>query len=237
MPSSWKTSTRRAGFTLIELLATVAIIGVLAALLLPALVGGKERSRRALCKNRLHQFYLVSILYGQDNDDLLPSGIRDNFEEHLSWISSVTWTNLTTYAGKTEKFLDCPNYPSPLNTPGGFYNPGYGYLIGYHYMAGFHEWGDWKSPQKLTDDPNLHLLTDLNQWGPGFKWARYAHGPRGPRLFGTPFNDNNVSATPEEAGVSGSHRVALHGGVEWVNSSKLEKHLASYLGTAYMATW
>jgi prepilin-type N-terminal cleavage/methylation domain-containing protein len=237
MPGAFNSLKKRNGFTLVELLATVAIIGILAALLLPALVGAKERGRRSLCKNRLHQFYLIATMYANDHDEMLPSGIRDNFEEQLSWISSATWTNLTSYANKNEKFLDCPNYPAPLNQAGGFYNPGYGYIIGYHYMAGFHDWGDWRSPHRMTDDPNLVLLTDLNQWGPGFRWARYAHGPTGPRLFGTPFNDNNVSATPNEAGVSGGHRTYLNGAVEWVSKGRLNEHLASFWGTAYMAAW
>src|SRR5438445_7142168 len=62
------------GFTLVELLVTIAIIAILAALLLPTLAGAKERASRANCKNGERQFLLAVHLFGDENEQRLPSG-------------------------------------------------------------------------------------------------------------------------------------------------------------------
>ena len=57
---------RRGGFTLVELLVVVAIIGVLAAVLLPALARAREAARRASCANNLNQWGLIYQMYSAE---------------------------------------------------------------------------------------------------------------------------------------------------------------------------
>ena len=62
----------RHGFTLVELLVTIAVIGILAGLLLPAVNRAKDASRRAGCTSNLKQVSLAIHLYADENQDNFP---------------------------------------------------------------------------------------------------------------------------------------------------------------------
>ena len=76
-------SSSRPGFTLVELLVVIAIIGILIAMLLPAVQAAREAARRADCSNNLKQMML-----GVHNFEFVHEGVPPSY---LSGIGHATW--------------------------------------------------------------------------------------------------------------------------------------------------
>jgi prepilin-type N-terminal cleavage/methylation domain-containing protein len=144
---------RIAAFTLIELLVVVAIIAVLAALLLPALQGAKEKGKEAVCHSNLSQLYVAFTLYAGDHRNFLPDGWGYTQREWHGWSDPrFLHHKLSDYLSPRSPVWFCPGWPldklyfnptyphSCLGTPD---DPGAGNVLfcpqnvggGYHYMC------------------------------------------------------------------------------------------------------
>jgi prepilin-type N-terminal cleavage/methylation domain-containing protein/prepilin-type processing-associated H-X9-DG protein len=67
-----ETRRRDGAFTLVEMLVVIAIIAILAALLLPALIGGKQRAKRILCETQLQQMGIAFQSFSHDHNSKFP---------------------------------------------------------------------------------------------------------------------------------------------------------------------
>jgi prepilin-type N-terminal cleavage/methylation domain-containing protein/prepilin-type processing-associated H-X9-DG protein len=100
----------RVGFTLIELLIVIAIIGVLAALLLPVLARTRESGRSAACLSNLHQDGIALQLYVQDNQNRMPVMYDATVSTNSAPGTNTATVNivLTNYLG-AQDVLRCPS--------------------------------------------------------------------------------------------------------------------------------
>ena len=95
-------------FSLVELLVVIAVIGILIALLFPALSGAKLRAQQIQCFSNIRQLGLASLNYANDNN-------RNPQYTHPAFPGGGTWMANLTEDLKSKALLICPS--APLRSP------------------------------------------------------------------------------------------------------------------------
>ena len=105
-----RTSRLENAFTLLELLVVIAVIGILAALLLPALNGANACAKRATCLNNLRQINLAVRQYADDHNALLPmitnSGPPEVWSDYALFVRS--YLGLKGSPSSNDVLFACP---------------------------------------------------------------------------------------------------------------------------------
>ena len=234
-------------------MVVICIAGVLMALLLPALSQAKEKSRRSVCNQNMHQVILALTFYGNDDPyNRLPPATDNKGDYHAIRLSSFTFTNIVdNYFDGESNNLYCPNLVYSTGMMGG-YDPAIGFTIGYNYLAAEAESAGakgpslpWQGPVKASE--TKLVIADANYWSASEAMTLAPHTVCGPLVAKAAVAASlSASATASTSPAPGSSSAAmggvggnvgtLPGSVFWRSIRSMSQYPASQDGTA-LGNW
>lgn len=156
----------RTGMTLVEVVVVVSILGVLSAMLLPALGRARQQAHSMVCVNNLRQLFMANTMYARENNDRYVRAapdINEGFGGRVRWHGVRKTTDgesdFDPTLGPLAEYLadsrvqECPvfiEFKRRDQISNAFESGTGGYGYNSHYVGGSYHRRDWEDAPKLA---------------------------------------------------------------------------------------